>query len=427
MAFKKFIFFIFNKIIMYYILMNRKTNIFYHDSSNSNDSKFLTFSNYTNALTGDILVTNMKLFPSRFICAYIPNLNKDEFVKNYLESYYENKLAFLRDKLSNDQQDELMNPLGYLIECITKYVKDQSSDNSEDDISITDINNNIFTFISEIVEMDYNGTYTDIICTISPKDRKKPTFISNSQSNYNIGYDQSSSSLYGWSNNENITGYDIHNKTLIFDSVTDNTNNYNTTSSTISLRKESITGELKFNVIIPLYEIQYLDNEETSNLNEDNNVVEFNNNYDVPIGIYFCDDTISLAPDITGYAPNWSLMISMQFSPFPYSYDIIHNYDDSTAIKDAYLTFAQILSRQTDVIDLMNKYNEMITTLKTKINQIESALNNVSSVNNIDYLTNDINNINNSLEEKFNEYDRKIYELTEIVNNSKLTWTVKNN
>ena len=76
--------------------MNRKTNIFY---LNGNDSKFLTFNNYADSLTGDILATDWKLYPSRFLCIKIDNLNKADLIKNYLGAYYENKLDFLRDKI----------------------------------------------------------------------------------------------------------------------------------------------------------------------------------------------------------------------------------------------------------------------------------------------------------------------------------------
>ena len=101
--------------------MKRKTNLFY---STGIDSNFLTFSNYTESLTGNILVTNSKMFPSKFICLYIPTLDekiinqeveenidnnlilesfeerKADFIKRILVGYYENKLAILRDNLS---------------------------------------------------------------------------------------------------------------------------------------------------------------------------------------------------------------------------------------------------------------------------------------------------------------------------------------
>ena len=76
--------------------MKRKTNIFY---LTGDDSKFITFSNYTESLTGNFLSTDTKLFPSRFLCLNLPNLtndNKNKLIR-FLAAYYENKLAVLRD------------------------------------------------------------------------------------------------------------------------------------------------------------------------------------------------------------------------------------------------------------------------------------------------------------------------------------------
>ena len=92
--------------------MKRRTNLFY---SSGNDAKFLTFSNYTECITGTFLSTNTKLFPSTFICLNIPGIStdssKEAFIKR-LVAYYENKLAFLRDESNNDEQ---LQPLAYLL------------------------------------------------------------------------------------------------------------------------------------------------------------------------------------------------------------------------------------------------------------------------------------------------------------------------
>ena len=86
--------------------MKRKTNLFYLSGEESN---FITFSNYGESLTGNFLATNWKLFPTKFLCFYIPDLDVDDktyeerkshFI-NYLSRYYENKLAFLRDYCLN--------------------------------------------------------------------------------------------------------------------------------------------------------------------------------------------------------------------------------------------------------------------------------------------------------------------------------------
>ena len=78
--------------------MKRKTNLFY---TTGPDSKFITFSNYTESLTGNFLSTDTKIFPSRFIALYIKGLNKktkSSLIK-YISKYYESKLAVLRDYL----------------------------------------------------------------------------------------------------------------------------------------------------------------------------------------------------------------------------------------------------------------------------------------------------------------------------------------
>ena len=62
--------------------MQRKTNLFY---TQNQDSNFLTFSNFTEALTGNFLSTDWKVYPSRFLCLYIPTLvdeqSKQDFIK----------------------------------------------------------------------------------------------------------------------------------------------------------------------------------------------------------------------------------------------------------------------------------------------------------------------------------------------------------
>ena len=101
--------------------MKRKTNLFY---TSGPDSKFLTFSNYTEALTGNFLSVNTKLFPDRFLCLQINGLNsttKEGFIK-YLVAYYENKLAALRDNIleNNNTIEYNIHPLSYLLEALLK-------------------------------------------------------------------------------------------------------------------------------------------------------------------------------------------------------------------------------------------------------------------------------------------------------------------
>lgn len=118
-------------------MMKRKTNLFYTEGP---DSKFLTFSNYTEVLTGSYLSVNSKLFPDNFLCLSITNLNsktKPLFIK-YLVDYYENKLAVLRDfNIMNDETIEYdIYPLAYLFEAILKVVKPIYSETEDEEQSI---------------------------------------------------------------------------------------------------------------------------------------------------------------------------------------------------------------------------------------------------------------------------------------------------
>ena len=148
----------------------------------------------------------------------------------------------------------------------------------------------------------------------------------------------------------------------------------------------------------------------------------------VPLGIYFTDNLVELDKDNdTKFSANWSLLISMQFKSFPFSYDIQHSWDNSDSIKDAYLTFAQILAKQTDFIDLLNKYNELIAGLQNKLAKLETGVNNISTTNNIDELNQKINDLTSTLNNKMKEVDTKLKTYKEYIDNSKLKWAVKNN
>lgn len=439
--------------------MNRKTQLFYNTNE---DSKFITFDNYAEALTGDILVTNAKLYPSRFLCVNLADLNKKEFIRNYLENYYENKLAFLRDNLDSVENIKNMNPLAYLIDAILAYkngddaLEDMSGLEEADDI------NSIFTFVGNVVEMDYNGTYTDIICTIEPSGKKKPSFILedidvDKQITYKYDYaakeddeeteDENPLILYGWRNeynngSETIKEYlknnqvseensETQQRNLIFD---DNANQYKYLSKIKSFEFKDINNDttddsdttdmIEFNMIIPLFDLQYID--EISNSGDLSSEIVLDGEHNIPLGIYFCDEPVKLKKD-ENYSANWSLMISMQFSAFPYSFDIVKKFNDSDVIKDAYLTFAQILSKQANTLDLINKYNEMIASLKIKINALESTISNLATTSTIDELTTSMNNLNKTVDSKISEFDNRLNELKEFIDATRLKWTIKNN
>ena len=212
--------------------MKRKTNLFYNSGP---DSKFLTFSNYTEALTGNFLSTNTKLFPSTFLCLNIPSLNKENkqaFINDSLIKYYENKLANLRDRVNEDE----VFPLSYLIETIMKF----------------DPNTSI-SYIGNITEQDYLGSYTDTICIIDTQYLQSATITRTDSEETDIrGAD---STLYGWydtlDDNNVYTGPSVYaNLTPVFDTELQEyqlTPKYNIEYNTL----ETLPSNIVFNVVVP--------------------------------------------------------------------------------------------------------------------------------------------------------------------------------
>lgn len=201
--------------------MKRKTNLFY---TTGPDSKFITFSNYTESLTGNFLSTDTKIFPSRFIALYVKGLNKDTKAAliKYLADYYESKLAALRDHFDYNKSDieKSVPPLNYLLEALlrikeikpnevvaTHSIANNSYVNFVDNetetsklVSYSDVIK--FKYISDITEQDYNGTFTDTICNI---DLRKFAYISSIELTDNfddnvVQFDKPNT-LYGWDSN----------------------------------------------------------------------------------------------------------------------------------------------------------------------------------------------------------------------------------
>ncbi len=199
--------------------MKRKTNLFY---TTGPDSKFITFSNYTESLTGNFLSTDTKIFPSRFIALYIKGLNKNTKASliKYLADYYESKLAVLRDHFDYNKSDieKRVPPLNYLLEALLRIKKinenevvythsiaanknnddnETSNSNESNLISYSDVIK--FKYISDITEQDYNGTFTDTICNI---DLRKFAYISSIELtddfNDNVVQFDKPVTLYGW-------------------------------------------------------------------------------------------------------------------------------------------------------------------------------------------------------------------------------------
>lgn len=343
--------------------MKRKTNLFYTDGV---DSKFLTFSNYTEAMTGNYLSTNIRLFPSMFLCLNLSKFNtedfndkKIDFIKHHLVAYYENKLATLRDANIKD-----INPLGYLLDCIKTF-----DGNAE------------VTYIGNITEQDYNGIYTDTICTINPIIQYTGSIEEDNNTGDSVTGDDK---LRGWYNSNGVytgpTGYDDDTVKVKFDS---SGNLYNINSNH-SLKFEKLitttNTNIDFNVIIPLFTVVNTRNSAVlANYNIDYSVMSgdiiSDSKTNVPLGIWFANNPISLSTDGI-YGQNWSLVIGSQFKPFPTSSNGIPAEIEMNNTPGAYNSFAQVLARQDSIIKF---FSEQIRELKNQIKVINENLSEYNS------------------------------------------------
>ena len=437
--------------------MKRRTNLFY---LSGDDSKFITFSNYGESLTGNFLATDWKLFPSKFICMYIKALDvEDENVYNnrkkmfikYIASYYENKLAFLRDyyisKDINIEQNLL--PLNYLLEALYRLPEDLDITNIKSYNEITGNNDEVkISFIGDITEQDYNGTYTDIINVINSCDKAKgDLIIDNSTDRIGINYYDSIVSimerkkLYGWvetnsfidenglpiTSSQYVGPSDYSGIEPIYDTIDDSNNhNYYSTSciTGLSTKQHEDSENIKFNIIIPLYDlinvnadtntVSLVEDEKITVNNVEVNGIDLSNTSvgytkNVPMGIWFAEQPIELKRDrSSGYAPAWSLLLSSQFKPFPYSRKIPSEItQDST--KEAYATYSQILIRQNKLLDKLEDMTSQISALHKRVDQFESKLNTIGTSYTVDKMHTELINFENHISNNFNNFKNEIY------------------
>lgn len=442
--------------------MKRKTNLFYVDGP---DSKFLTFSNYTEALTGNFLSVNTKLFPDHFLCLNIKNLNnitKPLFIQ-YLVRYYENKLAALRDNNIHENRviEEYIYPLAYLLEAILKVVKVDEldeyylniDDNNEIIVNDNPINfdndneiKNLITYIGDVTEQDYNGTYTDIICNINCENYIEGIFTrkqsETSELILNANIDNNIDKLYGWEdefNNDSSNASSMINNYIslspYYDNIDETSGIYNHTSILDKLIFKKIdeadinSKTLKFNIIIPLFSAvnidtnyeAYKDHIKKNELQQ--NYIELSNDnrhcFDTPLGIWInadkdVDTPIILEKDTTlNLYPNWSLLISTQFKPFPYSTSIQKTNDSNNDnancnIWKSYATFAETLTKINDVLDKFNEINENLVILTNRINDIEKNVKDIGTTANINKLNEKVVEVESSVNSKINDFKNQI-------------------
>lgn len=416
----------------------RKTNLLYSTYIGEENS-FLTFSNYTEAMTGNHLSVNTKMFPSTFLCAYI-NVTPDNIGSfiNTIVGKYENKLAFLRDtftKDSNISAEDNIYPLEYLINTLKDF---------DNEFSIN--------YVGQVTEQDYNGTFCDTMCIISTEDNggkatPNPVTVAKKTVDYNNSYDY----LYGWSSYDATNSSYIYNGPSIYEHVkplfdklpNNNSNNENNSYIYVSsyehdkliFKPDTNAKSIEFNCIIPLFDIVNVDPKSNeSNITEPSNTepsdtkpskqlnsIEVDltsSTCNVPMGIWFSQgfNKITLQRDETsGFWPSWSLVLSSQFKPFPKS---PHLQSDTQNISstDAFGTFAQILVEQARLTDEHTDIAVNVQALSNRISNVESKINNISTNMSLDALQN-----------KIDQIDTKLASLTESLEKvnsliSSITW-----
>ena len=414
----------------------RKTNLLYSTYIGEENS-FLTFSNYTEAMTGNHLSVNTKMFPSTFLCAYI-NVTPDNIGSfiNTIVGKYENKLAFLRDtftKDSNISAEDNIYPLEYLINTLKDF---------DNEFSIN--------YVGQVTEQDYNGTFCDTMCIISTEDNGGNATLSDATgAKKTVDYNNNSTYLYGWSSYDATKNSYIYNGPSIYSDVTplfdnDKNNSYMYVSSyehdKLIFTPDTKAKSIEFNCIIPLFDIVNVDPKSNeSNITESSdtklsdaetpdveqskpsNILEVDltsSTCNVPMGIWFSQgfNKITLQRDETsGFWPSWSLVLSSQFKPFPKS---PHLQSDTQNISstDAFGTFAQILVEQARLTDEHTDIAVNVQALSNRISSVESKINNISTNMSLDALQN-----------KIDQIDTKLASLTESLEKvnsliSSITW-----
>ena len=421
----------------------RKTNLLYSTYIGEENS-FLTFSNYTEAMTGNHLSVNTKMFPSTFLCAYI-NVRPDNIGSfiNTVVGKYENKLAFLRDtftKDSNISAEDNIYPLEYLINTLKDF---------DNEFSIN--------YVGQVTEQDYNGTFCDTMCIISTEDNGGNATISDVTEAKKIvktvDYNNSYKYLYGWSSYDATNGSYIYNGPSIYKDVeplfdNDKNNSYNNSYIYVSsynydkliFKPDTKAKSIEFNCIIPLFDIVNVDPKSNeSNITEPSNsepsdtespdveqskpanILEVDltsSTCNVPMGIWFSQgfNKITLQRDETsGFWPSWSLVLSSQFKPFPKS-PHLQSDTQNVSSTDAFGTFAQILVEQARLTDEHTDIAVNVQALSNRISDVESKINNISTNMSLDALQN-----------KIDQIDTKLASLTESLEKvnsliSSITW-----
>lgn len=111
----------------------------------------------------------------------------------------------------------------------------------------------------------------------------------------------------------------------------------------------------------------------------------------------------------TGYCQTWSLALSSQFKPFPYSHYMPDEITETSKL-DAFMTFAQILTRQNEMMDSLTLMMGQIADISNRLNIVESNLGSSGTSNNLDGMKQEIVNMNNYLNNQLTEIRNEIAE-----------------
>ena len=201
-------------------------------------------------------------------------------------------------------------------------------------------------------------------------------------------------------------------------------NEYNINSEIVKLNIGTSTDDnIEFNCIIPLYDI--VDINYKSNFNTIERLISANGTgfidlvpsssnklycENVPLGMWIYTDgetndenttSVKLYKDTeSGFSQSWSLTISSQFKPFPYSSKMPSDMTTNSNT-NAYATFAQVLASQAAMIDNFNKLSATIANMNDHIRNMESQLANIGTSYNIDNIHREFNNFEINMNNKF--------------------------
>ena len=165
-----------------------------------------------------------------------------------------------------------------------------------------------------------------------------------------------------------------------------------------------------------LLKIEYKSN---SSIIDESNILTATYTKNVPLGIWFSGkEPITLSRQDTEYDPSWSLLLSSQFKPFPYSKKSPTEIDSSDKTL-AFNTFAEVATRQNKIIDKFNVLSEENIKLKQEHQDILSRLKSIGTIDNIDDLCKQITDLKTDVYAKINSLGTQINGLKNQINSLK--------